>query len=690
MGKEELVLIVQAEGEEEQEDRGGRASKSTSQKRTEDKRRSSSPASSSTSKSGYGYALLPSHEQEEEEQEEQEDRLAGGRGGSVDRKAKQQNKVVARRGPSHQTHSRGSSGESVKFVSDASSASAGATPRRQRTPIDDGDGASEDDCCWSEDERGRVIILSASCGADEEEEEIVTSALDVQGVELEEEDTKVHLTASNCVGVMGDTGGSTSKDYGSFQNTASSPARTAATTAAAAAAAAAAGGEVGRMTAAVAGAAVSRAVMRPAEPGGGGRGDIDDNQRLLQDDDEDGGAGGGGDDGARAVSREDSGRLAARSDSCSSDDEVGTGNSSGYTRHKSRKRHHRGGNNQGHGGGNVDDVQIDMEDVVDEGSQQPLEGEIPREVHKTVLSFLFFFCGAVATTTSLALTHERVPDDEPLPDAFLDNVNYQVWGLNVSEVLIMAASIATFTLCVFHGNRFVVLRRVFFLGGLHYFYRAITMFVTVLPKPNTEYICLPKSDHLTFSVVALRVLKLLSGFGLSINGEHVFCGDYIYSGHTMTLVMTYLIVHEYSPRRWYLLHWLSWCVTAFGILVLLLARGHYSIDVVIAYWITTRLWWVYHTLANNPSLVARENKENFLDRFWWWPIFSYLEGNVGRPLPKTFNWPLPEVVVTRVRETVVRFRASRAAASEADGSSEPAIPPAAAASTSGGTTAAEP
>ncbi len=307
----------------------------------------------------------------------------------------------------------------------------------------------------------------------------------------------------------------------------------------------------------------------------------------------------------------------------------------------------------------------------DQSAAQQLVTDIPAEMHKTLVMFLFFVAGATATTTSLAVTHERVPEIAPLPDIFLDNVEYQEWGLDVTEVLIMATTLSTLTLMLFHGNRFVVLRRVFFLGGLHYFYRAVTMFVTVLPKPDTKYQCAPKVDHLTFVIVLQRVVKLLSGFGLSINGEHIYCGDYIYSGHTMTLVMTYLIVHEYSPRSWYLLHWLSWCLAFFGVIVLLLARGHYSVDVVIAYWITTRLWWVYHTLANNPPLILRENKENFLNRFWWWPIFNYMEGNVGRPLPRHYNWPLPESVTVRVRETWVRFRAGR---EEEDGSSEPAIP----------------
>ena len=45
-------------------------------------------------------------------------------------------------------------------------------------------------------------------------------------------------------------------------------------------------------------------------------------------------------------------------------------------------------------------------------------------------------------------------------------------------------------------------------------------------------------------MILQRMLKLLSGAGLSINEQHVYCGDYIYSGHTMTLVMTFLIIKE--------------------------------------------------------------------------------------------------------------------------------------------------
>ena len=96
----------------------------------------------------------------------------------------------------------------------------------------------------------------------------------------------------------------------------------------------------------------------------------------------------------------------------------------------------------------------------------------------------------------------------------------------------------------FFSSRFIVLRRIFLLVGIHYYYRAVTMAVTVLPKPNEEYICAPKLNVTTAAEIAQRVLKLLSGMGLSINGKHVYCGDYIYSGHTMTLIMGYFVIRE--------------------------------------------------------------------------------------------------------------------------------------------------
>merc|ERR1719458_1280972 len=95
-----------------------------------------------------------------------------------------------------------------------------------------------------------------------------------------------------------------------------------------------------------------------------------------------------------------------------------------------------------------------------------------------------------------------------------------------------------------------------------------------------------------------------------------------------------------SPRRFILLHWASFLAALCGVIFLLLARGHYTIDVLLAYYVSSRLWWVYHTLAHNDSL-KKAGPHNLLANLCWWPVFRFFETKTSGPLPNRFSLPLP-------------------------------------------------
>lgn len=53
-----------------------------------------------------------------------------------------------------------------------------------------------------------------------------------------------------------------------------------------------------------------------------------------------------------------------------------------------------------------------------------------------------------------------------------------------------------------------------------------------------------------------------------------------------------------SPRSFWWYHLTCWLLSAVGVVCILVAHEHYSVDVVVAYFITSRLFWWYHTMAN--------------------------------------------------------------------------------------------
>ncbi|XP_039996735.1 phosphatidylcholine:ceramide cholinephosphotransferase 2-like [Xiphias gladius] len=266
---------------------------------------------------------------------------------------------------------------------------------------------------------------------------------------------------------------------------------------------------------------------------------------------------------------------------------------------------------------------------------------LPTEWWKTGVAFLYALFNLVFTTVIITVVHERVPDksvNPPLPDKFFDYIDRVPWAFTVTEVNGLILVGLWLIQWIFLKHKAIVGRRCFFLIGTLYMYRCVTMYITTLPVPGKHMVCAPKLYNDSTGKI-WRILRLISGGGLSLTGSHLMCGDFLYSGHTVMLTLSYLFIKEYSPRWMWWYHWLCWLLSASGVVCILIAHEHYSIDVVIGYFVTTRIFWWYHTMANTHAL--RQAPNNYLSRTWWNPVFGFLERNVQTTVPIVFSWPVP-------------------------------------------------
>ncbi|XP_069031657.1 phosphatidylcholine:ceramide cholinephosphotransferase 2-like isoform X2 [Embiotoca jacksoni] len=272
--------------------------------------------------------------------------------------------------------------------------------------------------------------------------------------------------------------------------------------------------------------------------------------------------------------------------------------------------------------------------------QEERANRLPKEWWKTAVAFLYALFNLVFTTVVITVIHERVPDKSvspPLPDKFFDYVDRVPWAFTVTEVNGLILVGLWFIQWIFLKHKAIVGRRCFFLIGTLYMYRCVTMYITTLPVPGKHMVCAPKLYNDSTGKI-WRILRLISGGGLSLTGTHLMCGDFLYSGHTVMLTLSYLFIQEYSPGWMWWYRWFCWLLSASGVVCILIAHDHYSIDVVIGYFVTTRTFWWYHTMANTHALRRAPN--NFLSRTWWNPIFNFLERNVQTTVPIVFSWPV--------------------------------------------------
>ncbi|KAK7868363.1 hypothetical protein R5R35_013653 [Gryllus longicercus] len=266
------------------------------------------------------------------------------------------------------------------------------------------------------------------------------------------------------------------------------------------------------------------------------------------------------------------------------------------------------------------------------------------EVWKALISLGYLFVVTWITAFVMVVVHDRVPDMKkypPLPDIFLDNVPHIPWAFHMCEVTGTLLLFIWLIVLTFHKHRFILLRRFFALSGTVFLLRCVTMLITSLSVPGTHLQCNPRtldSEVRKYGELWAKIQHayiIWRGAGMSIQGVRT-CGDYMFSGHTVALTMLNFFITEYTPRHLYFVHTFTWLLNMFGIFFILSAHEHYSIDVFVAFYITSRLFLYYHTLANNQALMQRDSNRTRV----WFPLFSFFESSVDGIVPNEYESPV--------------------------------------------------
>lgn len=247
------------------------------------------------------------------------------------------------------------------------------------------------------------------------------------------------------------------------------------------------------------------------------------------------------------------------------------------------------------------------------------------EPAKCVFLLFFLFFAGMSNWAVVAYTHDIVPR-EPLPDMVFRVIAEQTWASIVGDICVGVCVASLAVLLVVHTSRAVVLRRVVFIAATLYWMRSLALASTQLPSAymNNDVKCRPRVNS-SLNVFLERLLEQTIRLGFQ-SKEGMLCGDLLFSGHTLVMVVCTMSVGYYLPTR---VKWLQYplhLVCTFGMLCMIISRTHYTIDVVVAFWLSGFVFRVYHAYCEVD--IYMERRKSVL--FSWWPCFliDWLEENI--------------------------------------------------------------
>ncbi|OWZ08412.1 putative membrane protein [Phytophthora megakarya] len=194
------------------------------------------------------------------------------------------------------------------------------------------------------------------------------------------------------------------------------------------------------------------------------------------------------------------------------------------------------------------------------------------------------------------------------------HTTYIEWFDLPDEFLAAVGGLTSFIL-ILHPRRLLILRRFCFIFAIINLMRACCVAVTSLPDASPMCISQFDTERGDYKSLPIFPKAIFRAWKVLIRpSQHITCGDMIFSGHAVFLILccmfarTYCVRSELNTpftRRYPYVLWMiryyNYILSACGIFAIVGTRLHYTLDVLIAIYITIQVWFTYHWLMNHPE-----------------------------------------------------------------------------------------
>lgn len=237
----------------------------------------------------------------------------------------------------------------------------------------------------------------------------------------------------------------------------------------------------------------------------------------------------------------------------------------------------------------------------------------------------FLLIAGISNWAVIAYTHDYVPR-QPLPDVVFSLVGEQRWASSLGDMCVALCIVLLGGLLVIHKHRTTVIKRVIFCAATLYAMRSITLAATQLPSGYTDNQgrCREQVESKA-SVFFGRLFEQTIRIGFQ-SKDQMLCGDLLFSGHTLVMVTCSLAVAYYLPKSIKPLQWIAHLSCFVGMICMIISRTHYTIDVIIAYWLSNMVFRIYHAYCEVDMCMERHKSILYS----WWPcrIIDWLEEGI--------------------------------------------------------------